>query len=240
MAASSVLRLGGDPLPGLGYLPLSACNIPVTDGLVGAHFFNMGADMAIKNFAGGDDAVFVGAPIEHEGYMGLSGPGYGAGYLQTNILETAAGNQLLIARRPGDLSCGMFGTYAGNTDAGIGVYGQTEDYWKYVVGKQPDTAEQMTISGDINSWAILETSQPATGFQSIRNHTTGSSNTAIYNTNRDVSGRTYRIGRLYGSGFIGPVDIACALFFDRQWLDEERAAMVLWARQFAADNDIPA
>lgn len=238
MASSSVLRLGGNPLPGLGYPPLAAFNIPATDGLTGAFFFNSGADIAAKNFAGGEDAVFVGAPIEHEGYMGLSGPGYGSGYLQTDIAETAEGTQFVIAQREGALSCGLLGTYLSNTDPGVGIYGQSEDYWKYVVGKAGPVADQMSLTGDINNWAMLEASQPATGNQSITNHTTGATNTAATNTARLVSPRTFRIGRLWASGFVGPVNVACALFYNRQWLPEERAAMISWARQFATDNGI--
>ncbi len=182
--------------------------------------------------------MFVGEPIEHAGYMGFSGPGYGAAYLQTDIAETAAGTQFAICQREGALSCGLLGTYVSNTDPGIGIYGQSEDYWKYVVGKAGPVADQMTVSGDINNWTMLEASQPATGNQSITNHTAGTTNTASTNTARLVSPRTYRIGRLYGSGFVGPVNLSCALFYNRQWLPEERAQMVAWARQFAADNGI--
>lgn len=236
MPDSNVLILGGDPLPGLGYPPLAAFTIPVTAGLVGAHFFSSGKDIAAINYGGSVDAGFVGNGFtEHDGYMTVNENGY----LQTGIAESPAASILAIIRRTGTASVGAIGTYVSNTDAGLAIYSQSpNDYWSSTVGKAGGTSTGSFLATSTAQWRLIELSVPATGVHTLYDHTSGTLAASDNASAREASPRAYRIGRIYSGAFVNSFDIAAAVFHNGTYNEVQRGQMIEWAREFAAANGI--
>ncbi|WP_313333221.1 hypothetical protein [Sphingobium yanoikuyae] len=233
MASSSVLRLGGAPLPGLGYPPLLGSSIPVVTGLVGAHFFNSGKAVALKNSAGADGS-FSGAPIEHDGNMTLNS----SSYIESQIAETAALDIFAIARRPATSSgqVTILGTFLANADAGANIYNSGSSNWTGSVAKVGGVNVTVTSGTAVGTiWRLLELSAPATGAPTMRDHTAGTSGTSTDTTARSPSSRKYKFGRLSSNNVSADLDIALIVIFNRVLDDGERDLMIAWARAFAAE-----
>tara|TARA_R110002124_G_C8947466_1_gene513110 strand:+ start:2082 stop:2774 length:693 start_codon:yes stop_codon:yes gene_type:complete len=70
--------------------------IPNRDGLVGEFFMGGNEDLSIRNVAGGPPLVVVGTPIYNDGYVYVSGGGYGDNRFDTQISPTATSDETII------------------------------------------------------------------------------------------------------------------------------------------------
>lgn len=238
--AVNVLNIGNVTLPGKGYLPMSAFNIPDTVGLDGCWLFGEGVDLAPKNYAPGKpDASLVGSIVDGTGYVRLPN----LSYLQTEVAETAEMTYLIIARKSPTVTgqVAFIGNFSSNTEVGVSIYSGTGlTAVSANVGRDNADPSSTQIASDPSDWGLytLEV-PPPDGNMRLRNFTNGATSASTNVGNRLIAGGgKIRIGRLYASGYADSIDVAVAMSFSRYISLEDMTETRNWARAYAAQFGI--
>ncbi|RMX06704.1 hypothetical protein D8I35_09390 [Corticibacter populi] len=230
----NVFNHGDAVLPGSGYMPIEGFNFPVSDGLRGLFLCGDGLSIARRNFAGLGDAEIIGAPAEHEGFCRFDA----GNYLQTQIAETAALTYIVVGRRPTE-STGAEATFIGNYAPGsIGATMYTSSSGSAMTAnadRSPAGSTTASVVTDVSAMGLYVMTAPASGGPTWLYAMTAGLQNGSTNTNpRAVTGAgLLRIGAVYAATFSGAADIVTAAVLDRVITDDERAAIAVWARNYA-------
>ncbi|WP_108500537.1 hypothetical protein [Paracoccus indicus] len=231
-----MIYLGDDvTLPGTGYPPLAAFQVPYPANLKGAFFLGNGEKIGLRNWAGGADAVPVGSPAWGGNFATLSQDGY----LQTDIDETLAMSLFVVTRETSSDPVGFIGTYGGGTTRGISLYaGSGATSMTASIGRVGGGGS-VGVTSNTTSWGVYSLQVPSTGAATLKNHTTGNANNSAGTEDRVANGAgLIRLGRLYDSGFIGQSDMALALIYDRALSDAEAGVVAAFSRDYAVGRGI--
>lgn len=227
--------IGPADLPGTGYLPMAAFQIPVISGLKGAFLFGSGLDVASLNWAaGGNDAAVIGSPTVGNGFLTFDLNAY----LQTDIAETAAQTFVIVARRPADAAVGYIGNYGGSVAWGVSLYSSAGTSLMNSTSSRGGAAGGIGVSGTVADFGLYALTVPATGQSRIDDLTEGTANLAASGSRTINGGGAHRIGRVYSGTFAGQTDQVLAMIYDRALSDAERLAVADWARIYAASVGI--
>lgn len=233
MAVMNYLNQGAARYPAGRVAHRLMFEIPVTDGLVGAFFFGHGLEMATENWApGGVDraGVLVGTPVAGVGYVEFSG----GNFLQTQEDETAAMTLIAVGKRKASNVTGAFiGNYLSSTAIGIGLYAQAS-------GPQGNAGRvsgsgSVSASGALDQLGAYALTVPATGAMTLHSLTTGGGNASTATADRVVSTNgKLRVGWMYSTGFVGPMQMNSAFIFNRVLTVAERGLMHEFVKKYAA------
>ena len=229
--------LGDDvTLPGTGYPPLAAFQIPFADSLAGAFLLGNGEELADKGWAGGADADIVGSPVFGASFAALSG----TAYLDTKIPETLEMTLFVVGRETSAASVGWIGNYLSGAAFGVSMYtGSSAASIQANVGRAGGTGGSVSVTSDTTQWGIYSLQVPSTGAARLRNHTGGASNTTSATADREINGAgPIRIGRCYAPSMIGENQQVIALVYNRALTDAETLTVAAFCRDYAASRGI--
>lgn len=232
-----MLYLGDDvTLPGTGYPPLAAFQTPFPSSLRGAFFLGNGKDIAVRNWAGGDDATIVGDPIFSDSHARFSGDGY----LQTAVAETLAASIFVVGREDVADATGWVGNFQGGANIGLALYTQgASSSIQSNVGRAGGTGGSLGVTSDTTAWNIYGLTVPATGPHTLRNFATGGKPLSNATADRELNGvGPLRIGRLLSPSHIGSVNIAAVLIYNRALNDGEADTVAEFLQAYAAGRGI--
>lgn len=233
-----MLYLGDDvTLPGSGYPPLAAFQIPYPASLNGAFFLGNGEGIGLRNWAGGADAVPVGSPAWGSSFVTLSQDGY----LQTDINETLAMSLFIVGRETTANSVGWIGNYLSGGAFGVSMYtGSGGTSMQANVGRAGGTGGSVSVTSNTAQWGVYSLQIPATGAAMLRNHTSGTGNLTTATANREINGAgPLRIGRLPSPSYGGANDQVIALVYNRALSDAETRIVAAFCRDYANSRGVP-
>ncbi len=232
------INLGGGAVPS-GRAPLRAgFDFPVPDALIGLHLLGAGLGEATRNYADfdGPRATVVGAPVEAQGYLTLSG----SGYIQTLIPETLTGYHLILARRPNaSAAAGYYGNFAGGVNpSGIGFFSLAASPVMHgsIWADGGGAVSRSLPASNAALWGLYGMEVRASGGSIMRDLVSGAALTQVNTGNRGVraDGARLRIGAFAGSVYVGACDVALVATLSRALTTLETAAVLQWARDYAS------
>lgn len=226
---SNILNLGDVTLPGSGYLNLYGLTVPVTANLKGAFLFADG-DISGRNYAaGGPSAAVVGSPVVTDNGLTMSG----ANYIDTGIAQTTDMTFIVVARLAhGADRAGIIGNYS---STGIAIFDMSASNTSISGNVQRNGAtSQANTDTTANQYQLIAFRAGVSSNSRLQNVTmsTDISNTANTSPVINLNSETIKIGRLPGSSFIGPVDIAAVLIYDSVLSDVDANKDFTWAREY--------
>lgn len=232
-----MIYLGDDvTLPGTGYPPLAAFQVPYPANLKGAFFLGNGETIGLRNWAGGADAVPIGSPAWGGSFATLSQDGY----LQTDIDETLAMSLFVVARETTTQGVGYIGNYQGGSNIGVTLYTSANaSVIQANAGRSGGASGSVGITSDTAAWGAYGLTVPASGAMTLHNFTTGGKAASSATGAREVNGvGKLRIGRLLSPSHVGPVNMALALVYDRALSDAEAGVVAAFSRDYAVGRGI--
>lgn len=232
-----MLYLGDDvTLPGDGYPPLAAFQIPFADDLLGAFFLGGGGKIGLRDWAGNADPEAVGYPTFGEGFATLSEDGY----LQTDIDEPLELTYVVVGREVSASGVGWIGNFVGGANIGVSLYSQPGGTTMQAnAGRVGGVGGSVSVTSDTEDWGIYSLSVPSTGAMAIRNWTTGNGGMSSATAAREINGGgPLRIGRLYSPAHVGEADMAVVLVYDIALDDTQAAIVAAFCRDYAASRGI--
>lgn len=228
MATINLLNIGDEvALPGGGYPPVEAFEIPVLSGLKGAYFLNGGAKLARRNFApGGRDAQIVGPVTEGTNYLVMPA----GSYIDTGIPETAACSFMILCKKPTlGTKAGLIGTYNGGVSVGASLYCDAGVTNPQAAIEKVDGQDSTGTAGNLLNWGLIGVTVPATGAAKTYNFTAGNSTVSSNTAARAVtSTETVLIGGLPAAAFRDTLYVGFALIYEGQLSDAEVALLDDW------------
>lgn len=234
MAIVNTFNIGDVTLPGDGYPPLAAFQIPVTSGLVSALFLGDGASLIADDFAPGAGAAdILGSPVSSAGYTALSG----SSYVLPEACETDAMTLLVIAKKGNAAeAAGFIGNISTATSGGVGIYSaagaSSVSATAVRAGSPPGTT--VTAAATPDAWGMYALSVPSSGALTFYNLTTGGVGTSVAAGPRVSNGTRIRVGTVAHSGYGGATDLVLSLVYNRALSTAEMTALSTWARSYAA------
>lgn len=232
---SNILNLGDIVLPGSGYLNIYGLTVPVTANLQGAFIFGDG-DISGRNYAaGGPQASVVGTPAQTDNGITLDG----SNYIDTGIAQTTDMTFIVVARLGHSADrAGVIGNY--NT-TGIAIFDLSAANTSIAGNLQRNGAtSQANTDTTANQYQLIAFRAGVSSNSRIQNVTlaTDVSNTANTSPVINLNSETIKIGRLPATSFVGPVDIAAVLIYDRVLSDAEANDDFTWARNYMASRGV--
>lgn len=226
---SNILNLGNVTLPGSGYLNLYGLTVPVTTNLKGAFLFADG-DLSGRNYAaGGPEATVFGSPVLTDNGLTMDG----TNYVDTGIVQTTDMTLIVVARLGhGAARAGIIGNY---NSTGIAIFDLSASNASIAGNVQRNgTTSQANTDTTANQYQLIAFRAGVSSNSRIQNVTmaTDISNTANTSPVINLNSDTIKIGRLPGTSFVGPVDIAAALIYDSVLSDVDANKDFTWARDY--------